>query len=293
MAVKKIVFCGGDKRELSVMNAFVDAGFAVQAYGVPEEFLPQGVKPVAEAKEALKNADICILPQPPLGKAGSLHSLCSQPVFLLEEDLETISPGTPILCGVASMTLRYQAEHCRIYELTEDDRMAVPMAAATAEGAIAEAIMLNPRVLVGHRALVIGFGRIGRELAWRLEGMGMNLTVLNRGQKRSQEAEDMGYHVVERSKLVATAREADYIFNTVPSLLLDEVIIGLLHRDTTIIDLAAFPGGTDFTAAERRGIKAIHAGGMPGKYSSEYAGEIMAKFYLHFLEELAEKGVMK
>ncbi len=289
----KIVFCGGDKREIPVMTALQDAGYEVWAYGCPSELLPQGIRTVTDIKSAFSAADICILPQPPLAKDGRLSSLCLHPVYLGEDDFEALAPGTAILCGVASMTLRIQAEHCHIYELTEDDRMAVPLAAATAEGAIAEAISLDDRVLLGHKALLIGFGRIGKELAWRLDGLGMNVTVLNRGQKRSQEAVEMGYSVVGRPQLVAAAREADYIFNTAPSLLLDEVIIGLLHRDTAIIDLAAYPGGTDFVAAERRGIKAIHAGGMPGKYAAAFAGQIMADFYPSFIKELSEEGGAK
>lgn len=264
--MKKIVFCGGDKRELPVMAALCEAGYYVFAFGCPAELLPKGVQAVADIKVAFNDADVCILPQPPIGLDGRLSSLCQDPLYLTEGDFEKLKPGTPILCGVAPMNLRMQAEHCCIYELTEDDRMAVPLAAATAEGAIAEAIILDQRILVGMKALIIGFGRIGRELAWRLEGLGMEVTV---------------------------AREADFIFNTAPILILDELIIGLLHRDTAIVDLAAYPGGTDFAAAKRRGIKAIHAGGMPGKYSSIYAGNVMAEFYPKFIEELAGEGEAK
>jgi len=43
-----------------------------------------------------------------------------------------------------------------------------------------------------------------------------------------------------------------------------------------IIDLASKPGGTDFRYAERRGIKALLAPGLPGIVAPKTAGRIMA-----------------
>ena len=284
--MRKVIFCGGDRREISVMKALQEKNYQVEAYGYPLDILPGSITVVEDIQASLAAADVCILPQPPIKKDGQLHSLCAEPVYLTADDLSFLPQDTPILCGVASLYLRTNANQCQIFELTDDDRMAVPLAPASAEGAIAEAISLSDSLLCGSKALILGFGRIGREVAWRLEGLGLEVTVMNRGVERRTEAEEMGYTVVERSHLVAACLDADYIFNTAPAMLLDEIIIGLLRRETCIIDLAAYPGGTDFIAAARRGIKAIHAGGMPGKYAPTYAGMVMAEFYPAFIDSL-------
>ena len=287
--MKNIVFCGGDKRELYVMRAMVDWGYGVHAFGWPEELLPEEVLKVHSPVEALKEADVCILPQTPIKKDGQLLSLCDLPVFLRREELAALGDDTPLLCGVASPYLKYAAGHCRIFEMAENDTLAIALAPASAEGAIAEAIRLSGNLLANSRALLIGFGRIGRELAWRLEGMGVDLVIMNRGKARAEEAADMGYVVADRSQLVSAALHTDYIFNTAPAPLLDELIIGLMDTDTCIIDLAAYPGGTDFAAAERRGIRAVHAGGLPGRYAPDYAGYKMAEFYPRFVASLLKK----
>jgi dipicolinate synthase subunit A len=289
--VRKVIFCGGDKREMIVMKALQQSGYTVLAYGSPENFIPEGVELLDYVQPIFSEVAACILPQTPIKNDGQLLSLCENPVYLSKADFASLPANTPILCGVASTYLRYCAGQCRIFELAEDDRMAIPLAPANAEGAIAEAIALSGGLLSNSKALLLGFGRIGRELAWRLEGLGMDLVVLNRGRERRQEAIDLGYDVVDRSQLVEATLYADYIFNTVPALLLDALIIGLLHRETCIIDLAAYPGGTDFAAAARRGIRAIHTGGLPGKYAADYAGMIMSEFYPPFLEELLSKEV--
>lgn len=289
--MRDIIFCGGDRRELIVMNAFLERGDHVMAYGCPAELLPPGVEAVDDAGAAFAKAAACILPQPPIKMDGQIHSLRRDPVYLRKEDFNSLPADTPVLCGVASPFLRFAAEHCRIFELVDDDRLAVLLAPATAEGALAEAIAISGSLLFGSRALLIGFGRIGRELAWRLESLGVELTILNRGNERRREAEEMGFTAVDRSQLVDVALSADYIFNTAPAPVLDEVIVGLLHRETCIVDLAAYPGGTDFAAAARRGLRAVHAGGMPGKYAAEYAGMTMAEFIPSFLEGLFSREV--
>ena len=289
--MKKIVFCGGDKRELLVMKALKDAGYNVLAYGCPADMLPYGVALVENIASAFLSVSACILPQPPIKKDGELHSLCEGPVFLKKEDFDYLPYNTPILCGVAPPFLTEYAPHCRIFEIAEDDDLAIALAPANAEGAIAEAISISGQLLSGHTALLLGYGRIGKELAWRLEGMGMKLIVLNRGKKRRREAEELGYTTIDRSCLVQAALEADYIFNTVPALLLDSVIISLLDKNTNIIDLAAYPGGTDFAAASRKGMNAILAGGLPGKYAPEFAGETMAAFVPEFINALISEEV--
>ncbi|COH28164.1 Stage V sporulation protein FA [Streptococcus pneumoniae] len=45
---------------------------------------------------------------------------------------------------------------------------------------------------------------------------------------------------------------------------------------TLVIDLASKPGGTDFRYAEKRGVKALLAPGLPGIVAPKTAGQILA-----------------
>jgi len=53
--------------------------------------------------------------------------------------------------------------------------------------------------------------------------------------------------------------ECDFIFNTVPAMIIDEKRINSINKECIIVDLASAPGGIDFEAAEQKGIKAILA----------------------------------
>jgi dipicolinate synthase subunit A len=58
-----------------------------------------------------------------------------------------------------------------------------------------------------------------------------------------------------------------------------------------IIDLASKPGGTDFRFAEKRGIKAMLAPGLPGIVAPRTAGRIIAKTLSELLmDQLKKRG---
>ena len=58
---------------------------------------------------------------------------------------------------------------------------------------------------------------------------------------------------------------------------------------TLIVDLASKPGGTDFRYAEKRGIKALLAPGLPGIVAPKTAGQIVANVLSQLLLELLQQ----
>jgi dipicolinate synthase subunit A len=68
-------------------------------------------------------------------------------------------------------------------------------------------------------------------------------------------------------------------------------IISKLPREAVIIDLASAPGGTDFRFAEKRGVKALLAPGLPGIVAPKTAGMIIANTICHLvMEEFQLRG---
>jgi len=61
------------------------------------------------------------------------------------------------------------------------------------------------------------------------------------------------------------------------------------HR-AVIIDLASKPGGTDFRYAERRGVKALLAPGLPGIVAPKTAGRIIANTVSQLIMEDFSSG---
>ena len=89
----------------------------------------------------------------------------------------------------------------------------------------------------------------------------------------------MGLKVIHFAELKEKIQEAEFIFNTVPHMILDKYMLDQMSKEAVIIDIASSPGGTDFAYAESLRIKALLAPGLPGKVAPKTAGKILAQVY--------------
>lgn len=171
----------------------------------------------------------------------------------------------------------------RLVEYRDRDDFALYNSVPSAEGALALAMAASPLTLFGSRSLVLGFGRTGATLAGMLRGIGGRVTVAVRKETDLARAYAFGHEGVFSSDLAAAAASADFVFNTVPELIVDRTVLECLPRQAVIVDLASPPGGTDFAAAEALGLTALLAPGLPGKTAPVSAGRIVAEMVVrHF-----------
>ena len=160
-----------------------------------------------------------------------------------------------------------------LFDYTKDESIAIKNAVATAEGAIAEAIINSKVNLHGSQCLVIGFGRCGEILADKLKGLKCDVTVLLRNREQMARAEAYGYHVKScievKERVLQKEKEVcyDYIFNTAPAMLVDKRFLQEQKNTVTIIDIASAPGGVDYEACKEFGIMAKNCLSLPGKYA--------------------------
>ena len=157
-------------------------------------------------------------------------------------------------------------------------------AAATAEGAVEIAMREYDRTICGSRCLVTGFGRIGKALAWALRGLGASVSVSARKPADLAWIEVYGYTPV-KSDEICRGENYDIIFNTVPAMVFSESVLSRIHPSTLMIDLASMPGGIDFDAARKRGLRTVHALSLPGKTAPRAAGEIIKNTIYTMMEE--------
>lgn len=81
-------------------------------------------------------------------------------------------------------------------EYMQEDDTAYHNAVATAEGAVAEAILHSAINLCGAKSLLIGYGRCGKVLADRLMRMYSRVTVAERKESARAQAEAFGFDSV-------------------------------------------------------------------------------------------------
>ncbi len=161
-------------------------------------------------------------------------------------------------------------------------------AAATAEGAIAEAIISSKEVLFGEETLVIGYGRCGQALTQRLQAFGAKVTVYEKEKEKIAMAKACGLNAVAADAVLPAEfwMPYRYLFNTAPKLVLDSSKLMHMRRDVQIFDLASKPGGVDFGYCEKNGLHAKLCSGMPAKYAPKAAAKILMTVLESYMKEV-------
>ena len=269
---------GGDKRNYYLAKALKDDGYKVRLWG----FDKLGTMD-CEIASAL-DSDIIILPVIPFSDDENVVSPYSNSNLNLKEYEDALKDKI-IFTGIKDKFLSaFPDMENRVSSYSDREEFAVKNAVPTAEGAIEQALMHSDITINGSKVLVCGYGRIVKVLSEMLRGMGADVTVSARKQSDLAWIKLNGFAGIKTGDFTEI-NSYNFIFNTIPSLILREDVLRELSKDTLIIDLASYPGGVDFACAEKYGIKAIHALSLPGKIAPKSAGEIIESTILNILKE--------
>lgn len=227
------------------------------------------------------NGDIVILPIPSFTNNGILN-LSGTPDTVNKEILfNRISNDSFIICCNSI------PEGRRYIDINRYEPFVSMNAVPSAEGAIALAMENSDITLFKSRALVIGYGRIGKLIAERLKGFLSLVTVTARKEKDRFAAESQGFRSIDFDGLDKTLSEFDFIFQTVPYPVLTRERIDLIKG--LLIEISSKGLGTDMVYAKERGIDFIYAPGIPEKYSNKSAGIILYDSIKSIITELKEE----
>lgn len=267
---KRIVVLGADPRQYWVAKNLSEAGHTVWVWGVSGL---EDTKP--SLPQTLSDAQAVVLPMPAFDRSGDLP-LASGRTVKAETLSNLLSKDTLLFGGILPPEL------CGI-DYAASDVVATANAVPTAEGAIQRAMEHLPITLWKSRCLVIGFGRIGKVLAQRLQALGAQVTVTARRPVDLAMAEALGYSSDRTGAYSKGLDQYDCIFNTVPAMVLSEEQLRRTRVDCLLIDLASRPGGIDFSACARLPRQALHALSLPGQVAPATAGRIISEFILEQL----------
>lgn len=275
-----IVFLGGDARQIEVINKCIELDASVRLVGFDKlENPPSGVRHEALSSVLLQEADIIVMPVIGCDDNGIIAAPFGSGDLVMKQELfMAIREGALVYTGMAKSLLRRMSREYgfRLIELLDRDDVAIYNSIPTAEGALMMAIQNTDITIHGSTCVVLGIGRTGFTLAKTLQGLGAKIRVGVRREADAARAAVMGWEPFMTRDLTACTSDIDLIFNTIPTMIITAQIISKLPRRTVIIDLASAPGGTDFRFAEKRGIKALLAPGLPGIVAPKTAGIIIA-----------------
>ena len=275
-----IALVGGDERIAYMQPYLTGRGYRVICYGTSPLSGETSVQQAESLEEAAKAG--CLVAGIPFLKDGKINAKQQLDDLEIDSMYSCMRRGQTLFGGVlpGDFVSRCMRKGIICHDFMKDEALTVFNAIATAEGAILEALLRHKTNLQGSNSLVLGYGRCGKVLAEKLKGIGAKVAVCARNDVALANADAFGADVFHLRQLNHQIHNFEYVFNTVPAILLDEELSKRMREDVLVVDLASAPGGVDWACAKRLGIQALFCPGLPGKYAPKSSGERLADYVI-------------
>lgn len=292
---KKYIFSivGGDKRQMIVARKLIDSGHEVRIYGLGEaSFGISGAEICGRLDASLRSADVILLPLPATRDGVNINMVSGDAVKLTDVVEYAAKNGASTILGGMIPKELYSFCKCKGIEVIDyykSEELQLKNALPSAEGSLMIAMEHTDVTVSDMKAMVCGYGRIGKILCSLLSKLGAEVTVAARRDEVLCEAAVCGYKTArlnEADELCCAANNASVIFNTVPHVIFHQSIIERIKHDPLYIEIASNPGGIDVSAARRAGMQVIFAPSLPGKYAPVSAGRYIFETVIDILNEL-------
>lgn len=282
-----ILILGGDNRYLQVVQSLTSNKIHVFLSGFDQlDFADPMVHHMKPSNIDYSKMDAILLPVSGTDLDGNIEtSYSTKSLKITEAELNITPEHCTIYTGISNDYLNQIAQKTnrKIVPLFARNDIAIYNSIPTAEATLKIAIEETEVTIHGSKILVLGFGRVGITVARSFHHLGANVTVAARRPEHFARMHEMGLKAIETQHIGEIIPEMNIIINTIPQIILDSEKIDQMSSEVLIIDLASKPGGTDFDYASKKGIKAIHALGLPGKTAPKTAGEIIGKVLLELI----------
>ncbi|MGM0851498.1 MAG: dipicolinic acid synthetase subunit A [Bacillota bacterium] len=285
----QIAVLGGDARQLEIIRKLTELDAKISLVGF--EQLDHAF--TGATKEKLDEVDFSIidaiiLPVPGTNLQGEIDTIFSNEKIVLTEKIVSQTPEhCTIYSGISNKYLDeiMSSTNRKLVQLFERDDVAIYNSIPTVEGTIMMAIQHTDFTIHGSTIVILGLGRVGMSVARTFHHLGGKVKVGARKSEHLARVTEMGLEPFHLDNLEKEVENCDICINTIPVHIVKAAVIAKMPAHTLIIDLASKPGGTDFRYAEKRGIKALLAPGLPGIVAPKTAGQILANVLCQLLEE--------
>lgn len=276
----QIAVIGGDARQLEIVRKLteLDAKLSLIGFEQLDHAFTGAVKEKLD-EVVFSDIDAIILPVAGTNMEGQVETIFSnEKVVLTAEHLEQTPEHCTIYSGISNAYLNKITDDSnrRLVKLFERDDVAIYNSIPTVEGTIMMAIQHTDFTIHGSTIMVLGLGRVGMSVARTFSALGAKVKVGARKGEHIARITEMALTPFHLDDLMQQVKDVDICINTIPDLVVTASVISRMPTHTLIIDLASKPGGTDFRYAEKRGIKALLAPGLPGIVAPKTAGQILA-----------------
>ncbi len=275
---------GGDERLTYMAENLSDMKYNVTTYCLDVKEQKTNVFAAKSLKDAIESAKVLICPTPFTFDNKTIVSKALNCVLSIEEFKNNITKNNILFAGCIPKEILdiCKQKNITVYDYMENNHLAIYNSIATAEGAIAEAIINQPTNLHLSNCLVLGFGRCAKTLANKLKGLLAKVSICAIDEDSRSEANAYGYNSFDFSQLKNKIKDFKYIFNTIPSIILDENILPFVDSDVFILDIAR---GVDMDFCKDKHINAKLSLGIPGRFSPKSSADALTNLTLKIINE--------
>ncbi len=256
---------GGDSRQVRLADLLEKDGHEVFRVALGND--GKSSRESGNFEQLIKSAHAVLLPAPAFTGEESVVTQCSDERISSDDILNSLKPGQIVIGG--GLGAEFEAgtanRGCQAFDLLKMEEYAIANAVPTAEGAIQMAMELTPITIADSRCLVVGAGRIGKQLAIRLRLLGAEVVTAARSEKDLAFLRALSLKAGSAHRLETLVEGRDIIFNTVPSRIFTGNVMEKIDPGCLCIDLASLPGGFDQSEAERLNIRLVRGLSLPGK----------------------------
>lgn len=280
-------FIGGDMRQIYMINELISLHYSVVVYGLLDPLLDDRCVIASSLKDAVMSSNILILPIPIMKDDTHIVSKSNIDINFLELK-SYLTFDHKLYGGMFSKSFKEYLTHNTIYyhDFMEQEDVILYNSIATAEGTIAAAITSSTINLHDSSCLILGYGRCAITLAHKLKFLSKNVTISARSTEQLSSAHTSLFDTIPLGELVESINKFDFIFNTIPSLILTKDLLIMTKPDVIIIDIASNPGGVDFAYAKEIGRFTNLYLGIPGKVAPKSSATFLNN---HLINQFRKK----
>lgn len=178
----------------------------------------------------------------------------------------------------------------QVIDFMKKEEFAILNALPTAEATIEIILKNTNKILQNTHCLIMGFGRIGKVLAYKLKGVSANVTCMVTNEEEKAWATVYGYETTKIKNLKNTCtkfKQYDIIINTIPKQIFEEELKEI-KKETLVIDLASKPYGINRKIVEQEDLNFIEALGLPGKSAPVTSAKYMKDMIKRCVSEIKD-----
>lgn len=286
----KISILGGDFRIVKLAEMLAKDGNKIYTFGLELSDNLKNINNIiqcSDIEQATKDAEIIIGPIPFSSDGKTINSPFSKEEIKIDKVMNAINSKVLIAGEIKQEIYEISnKKYIEVIDLLKREELAVLNTIAIAEGVIQLAIANTNKIIHGSKVLILGFGRIGKVLAKKLDALSTNVTCAARKEEDLAWIHAYGYKSVNINTIEKNLKDYDLIINTVPHMILDKEKLQYVNEDCLLIDLASNPGGIDKKVIKEKNLKFIWALSLSGKVAPITSAEFIKETIYNILKEI-------